>query len=44
MNDDEIAQLAQGVCPETIALKSFEALKWEREASRIRAREWAVRK
>jgi hypothetical protein len=33
-------QLAQGVCPETIALKAFEALKWTREAARKRAREW----
>ena len=39
IDDDEIAQLARGECPETIALKCWEMLKWERDAARQRARE-----
>jgi hypothetical protein len=42
VDDDEMEKLAQGECPETIALKAFEALKWTREAARNRAREWQV--
>jgi hypothetical protein len=40
IDDEEIDQLAAGVCPETIALKCWEMLKWQREAKRNRAREW----
>ncbi len=40
LDDDEVEQLAQGVCPELVALKCWEMLKWQREAARNRAREW----
>jgi len=40
IDDDEMEKLAQGECPETVALKAFESLKWTREAARMRAREW----
>lgn len=40
LDDDEVEQLAQGVCPEITAFKCFEMLRWRREAARNRAREW----
>jgi hypothetical protein len=39
-DDDEIEQLAQGVCPELVALRAWECLKWKREGARMNAREW----
>lgn len=40
IDDEEIDQLAQGVCPETIALQCWEMLRWKREGARNQAREW----
>jgi hypothetical protein len=40
LEDDEVEQLAKSVCPETVALKCWEMLRWKREAARNRAREW----
>jgi hypothetical protein len=39
IDDDEIDQLARGVCPETIALKCWELLLWQRDGARRNARE-----
>lgn len=40
LDDDEVEQLAQGVCPEVTALKCWEMLRWRREGERNNAREW----
>ncbi len=42
IDDAEIEQLAVSVCPETVARRAWECLKWQREAQRNAARERAV--
>ena len=38
LNDAELEHLTDAVCPESVALKCWEALKWRREAHRNGAR------
>jgi len=42
IDDAEIDQLVQAICPETVAKRAWECLKWQREGQRNAAREQAA--
>jgi hypothetical protein len=42
--DGEVEQLAEGLCPESVAGRCWEMLKWQREAHRNTARAAAPRR
>lgn len=41
LTDDMVEQLAQGICPDHVALRCWEMLSWKREHYRNEAREKA---
>jgi hypothetical protein len=42
IDDTEIDQLVQAICPETVAKRAWECLKWQREGQRNAARDKAA--
>lgn len=42
IDDAEIEQLVSGICPEAVAKRAWECLKWQRDGQRNEARERAA--
>jgi hypothetical protein len=43
LDDDEVEQLRDSICPESVAQKCWQMLRWQREGQRNKARDAARR-